>query len=219
MTKQRNLSEIELLEQYRIAFENVLSQAEIARVMAEFGYDAETIAIGKLKYEQCRAIYDFNKREDQETSDAYEVFETKRDKLIENYRLHRKKAKIIFRKEAGLLLKLQLHGNIPNSYLKFIEMMKVFYTALLEDESLQMAVAALNMGVEELTAARSMIGEVESARVSYLREEGESQDATKQKDASFNKIDDWMHDFYAVARIALEENPQLLEALGLFVRS
>jgi len=52
-----------------------------------------------------------------------------------------------------------------------------------------------------------------------LREVGESQDATKIKDAAFVKMDDWMSEFYAVAKIALEDNPQLLESLGKLVRS
>lgn len=52
-----------------------------------------------------------------------------------------------------------------------------------------------------------------------LREKGESQDATKLKDTAFIELDDWMSEFYVVAKIALEDNPQLLESLGKFVRS
>ena len=64
-----------------------------------------------------------------------------------------------------------------------------------------------------------MITDLEAARAEYLREKGESQDSTKIKDAAFAKIDDWMSEFYAVAKIALEDNPQLLESLGKLVRS
>ena len=64
-----------------------------------------------------------------------------------------------------------------------------------------------------------MINELETARAVYLRELGESQEATRTKDAAFAKIDDWMGEFYAVAKIALEEKPQLLEALGKSVKS
>jgi hypothetical protein len=45
-----------------------------------------------------------------------------------------------------------------------------------------------------------MILELEAARSEYLKEKGESQDATKAKDAAFAKIDDWMSEFYAVAK-------------------
>jgi hypothetical protein len=60
---------------------------------------------------------------------------------------------------------------------------------------------------------------LEAARSFYLIEKGESQDSTKIKDAAFYKIDDWMSEFYAVAKIGLEDNPQLLEALGKIVRN
>ena len=73
--------------------------------------------------------------------------------------------------------------------------------------------------LDDLTAADTLIGDLEAARAEYLREKGESQDATKEKDAAFAKMDDWMSEFYAVAKIALEDKPQLLESLGKFVRS
>lgn len=52
-----------------------------------------------------------------------------------------------------------------------------------------------------------------------MKEKGESQDATKLKDTAFGELDDWMREFYAVAKIALEDNPQLLESLEKFVRN
>ena len=71
----------------------------------------------------------------------------------------------------------------------------------------------------EIDAAKTKLNELDIARTEYLKEIGESQAATKAKDAAFAKIDDWMSEFYAVARIGLEDNPQLLEALGKIVKS
>ena len=34
------------------------------------------------------------------------------------------------------------------------------------------------------------------------------------KDVTLTKMDGWMSEFYAVAKIGLEDNPQLSEALG-----
>jgi len=66
--------------------------------------------------------------------------------------------------------------------------------------------------------AQTQIKLVEDKRAIYLREKGESEDATQKKDKAFAEIDRWMSDFYAVARIALEDRPQLLEALGKVVK-
>ncbi|GEO24030.1 hypothetical protein [Cyclobacterium qasimii] len=55
--------------------------------------------------------------------------------------------------------------------------------------------------MDDLNAVMAMILDIERAHPSYMREKGESQDATKTKETSFAKIDDWMRAFYAVAKI------------------
>jgi len=68
-------------------------------------------------------------------------------------------------------------------------------------------------------AGITAISVLRTARTLYLKEIGESQDSTKIKDSAFAKIDSWMMDFNAVAKIAMGDNPQLLETLGILVRS
>lgn len=219
MSSKNNLTETEILERYRVAFENVANQTEIASIMAEFGFDPASIAGGKTIYEETRQSYDFNKQEDDETSEAYSNFSTKKALLERTYKLHRKKAKVIFRNQPETLKKLEIDGSMPLSYTKWLEMVKKFYKVSLKHENIQQKLIRLKVTTEHLIATDLLIDELGQSRSFYLREKGESQDATKQKDAAFDKIDDWMSEFYAVAKIALEDNPQLLEALGLIVRS
>ncbi len=40
MAKKYFLTETEMLEQFRISFDNAKNQTEIATIMAEFGYDS-----------------------------------------------------------------------------------------------------------------------------------------------------------------------------------
>ena len=108
---------------------------------------------------------------------------------------------------------------MPRAYVKWLETVKKFYSVAGKDNQIQTKLLRLKINTENITAANTMIGELETARAEYLREKGESQDATKAKDAAFEKMDDWMSEFYAVAKIALEDSPQLLESLGKFVRS
>ena len=60
---------------------------------------------------------------------------------------------------------------------------------------------------------------LEKSRADYMKEKGESQNATQLKDESFRNLNRWMSDFYAVARIALKDNPQLLEALSKTIKN
>lgn len=219
MPTRPKYSEHELLERYRIALENAEAQPQIASVMSEFGYDTSTIAEGKAIFQETRQAYDFNKKEDDETSEAYNIFSTTQETLANLYNLHRKKAKIIFRNQPMMLNKLYLSGTKPQAYIKWLETVKKFYTETMADTKIQTKLARLKITKQQLITGNKLITEVESSRANYLREKGESQDATRQKDAAFAKLEDWMSEFYAVSKIALEDNLQLLESLGKVVKN
>ena len=219
MATKKTSSEAETLEQYRIALENTESQTEIATIMAEFGYDETLLTEGKTLLTKTREAFDFNKKEDDETTESYSNFTTLKENLAKTYSLHRKKGKVIFRKEPTTLSKLALTGSLPSAYITWLETVKKFYTVASEDTAIQTKLVRLKITPEDISGTITLINNLEEARATYLREKGESQDATKAKDKAFAEIDDWISEFYAVAKIALEDNLQLLESIGTFVRS
>lgn len=215
----KNTTEAQTLEQYRVAFENTASQPQISTTMAEFGYDSATMQLGKALYDETRLAYDSNKTETDESIAAHAVFDSKRKELEDVYSSHRKKAKVVFRNDNVTADKLAITGTLAQAYIKWLETVKKFYATAIADSDIQAKLSRLKITIEDLTAASALIPEVEATRAAYLKEKGESQDATTIKDAAFAKLDEWMSEFYAVARIAMEDNPQLLEALGLVVKS
>lgn len=56
---------------------------------------------------------------------------------------------------------------------------------------------------------------METANAAQQKEKGEAQQATLERAAAFDELDEWMGDYIAVARIALEAKPQFLEKLGV----
>ena len=219
MATKRTLSEAQALEQYRVSLENAEKQTEIATIMAEFGYDETMLAAGKTLLAETRASFDFNKKEDDETTEAYKNFTTFKENLAKTYTLHRKKGKVIFKNEPTTLSKLALTGSLPTAYINWLETVKKFYNVVSADTEIQTKLVRLKITVEEINETIGKINELESARAEYLKEKGESQNATKTKDKAFSEMDNWMSEFYAVAKIALEDSPQLLESIGKFVRS
>jgi hypothetical protein len=214
MATRPKLSEPATLELFRVALENVGAQPEISTVMAQLGFNAEVISAGKTLLAETRKTYDSNKIEGDETSAAYADFSAKKSRLEDLFNIHRKKAKVVFRTDSLTADKLAISGVMPRTYIKWLEAARKFYSITSTDADIQAKLARLNISKGELSDAYSMIAVLEAARAEYLKEKGESQASTKLKDAAFAKIDDWMSEFYAVARIGLEDNPQLLEALG-----
>lgn len=219
MATKKTKTEKEIVEQYRVALVNVKSQPEIAVTMAEFGYPTETVDKGQVLYDATAAAYTLHDTEDDETSAASGLFKSKKSELERVYGNHRKKSKVAYRKDKVTADKLKITGSLAKAYVPWLDTVKKFYTVAVSDTAVQTKLALYKITLEDLSAGSALITDVENARSEYLRETGESQDATKSKDTALGLLDEWMQEFYAVARIALEDKPQLLEVLGLLVRS
>ncbi|NQX81890.1 MAG: hypothetical protein HRT66_07855 [Flavobacteriaceae bacterium] len=212
-------SEIEIIEEYRVFLDNAVSQPQIASVLAEFGYDADMIAQGKAIWEETNKVYLLNKTEDIETSEAYSDFSNRREQLSEIYEMHRKKAKVIFEDDNMSKVKLGVKGILPKAYVKWLQVVKMFYTEANANREIKNKLSTLKITEEDITNTIYIISDLEKLRNKYVIEKGESQNTTKLKDKAMIKLSDWMARFIAVAKIALSDNPQLLETLGKFVRS
>src|SRR5690606_3382554 len=212
-------SEAEILEQYRIALHNARHQAAIAEILEEFGYGPDSLAVGDAKLAAARSAFDGLRTEKSEASAAHHVFTTKRDQLVDIYALDRRKARAVLTKDPVIAKQLAILGNTPRSYIRMLEAARTFYSVSLAHPEIQARLAQLRITADHLNHANNLLGEGEKARANYFKELGEAQQATKFKDEAFAEIDDWMKEFYAIAKIALEESPQLMESLGRLVRS
>ena len=56
---------------------------------------------------------------------------------------------------------------------------------------------------------------MEAANTAHKKEKGEAQQATLDRDKVLDIMEDWLSDFIAISRIALENKPQLLEKMGV----
>ena len=218
MAFNQRTTEAGIQEQWRVALENAELQPEIAAKMSELSYDSGKIAEGKALLAQTRQVYDTNNTEEVETTEASEKFKTDRKLLEKTFRRHRRKARVVFRKDPVMQKRLAIDDDVPGAYAKLIETVKVFYNEAAKPNALD-KLARMAITADDISAGAQLVSTVETDRANYLREVGESENATQAKDAAMATMQDWMTEFYAVARIALEDQPQLLEALGRSVKS
>ncbi len=217
--KSYYLSNEQALVNYQTIFTNVETQPTIQAELVEYGYDAEKIAVGKALFEKVQKAYNDNKREDAETISVRANFDQKAEELFRIYSKHRKLAKVAFRKEQSIIKQLGITNKKSRAFAVRFEEAENFYNILKANPTFVTALTDFQITDKAIEQQQTLISEVKQARADYLREKGESQDATKIKDKAFKEMDIWLSDFFTVAHIALEDNPQLLEALTKVVYS
>lgn len=209
----------EKFKNYGFIFENISKNDILKTELAEYGYGEQEIAQGKALYDTAAKMYETNLRETSEEALAYNEFSKKLEAFKITYASDRKKAKIIYKEEPKILTALHIKGIAPLRTSKLLEDIEAFYKELKVKPDLLAPLNKLKITTEHIEAQLSALSSVRQAEATYALEKGESQQATKDKDAAFAAFEKWVREFYAIAKIALEDKPQLLESIGKFMRS
>ncbi|MFK8275361.1 hypothetical protein ACI76Y_06740 [Capnocytophaga cynodegmi] len=213
------LSNEQMLQNFGAMFENLSKEGDLKTELAEYGYDDAKIAEGKALYDEARKTFDANIKETREETSASLAFQEKYQNVQKKYSTHRKKARIVFEDNEEALRQLKLKGSAARAIAAAMEEMRAFYQLLDTTPNLLAPLKQLKINEQDIKNQLQELPEVEKAYATYLQEKGESQQATRDKNKAFETLDKWVSKFHKVAKIALEDRPQLLEALGKFVRS
>ncbi|MFK8265901.1 hypothetical protein [Capnocytophaga cynodegmi] len=207
-----------MIQNFGILFENLKNNAEISREMAEYGYGEEEIAQGKALYDKAIQLHQTNLKETKEETESYADFDQKFNSVLSIFMKDRKKGKIVFKDQDAHLRTLRLKALPSKSIASLMEEMKNFYNVLDQDETLRQAISRLKVDEAHIKSQLGGIVQAEKAYAVYQNEKGETQQATKNKDAAFSELEKWVRELYSVAKIALEDKPQLLESIIKSVR-
>ena len=212
-------SESKFLERSRIALTNAETHLEIKPLLASFGMDAPKIAAGWVIYNKAKTSWEFNQKEDAETTLASNDYKKAYAELESLFDRHRDQSLIFFKKRPDFLIKLGVKGNFPSKYNEFFDKVKEFYTAIQKNPDIQTQLLLCKITPAIVKDCLAKHQALLSLRAIYDKESGESQATTVSKNADLLILKDWMEDFDIIAKIALYDNPQLLEVLGILVRS
>lgn len=219
MALKNSKSQVEILEISQIALQNAETNPMIKPLMEALGYNTAKIDEGKTILNLAKTNYNANHQEEDKKAKAYKAFEDLRLDIQAKYSTDRKKAKVIFKTNDLVLKELHLKGIIPKSYVKWLETVSIFYDTVNADTEIKAKLLPLQITPEYVTERIEALSNLETLRAAYLQTKGNAQNATKTKDKAFTTLQKWMSDFYGIARIALAEEPQLLESLGKQVKS
>ena len=133
------------------------------------------------------------------------------------YMRHLKLARIALRGNKSTNEALQLSGERKQAFPGWVQQAKAFYTNALASPEAIAALTKLNTPEAALVAASAELEEVEKKYNKQLQDKGEAQAATNTRDEALDVLEEWMSAYIAIARVALEDEPQLLEMLGIVV--
>lgn len=215
----KRISETQLIQNYGVLFKNAKFESVLAGELAEYGYDTATIEQGEALYNTLLEKYNTNKTESAQETTAYAAFDVALENTLAIYSTDRKKAKIVFKDQPDVLKNLQLKGSAPVRNATLIDTMRLFYETLNNYPELQTPLQRLKITPQHVNNQLANVTQTQQAYANYIREKGESQQATQDKNKAFDAVTKWVNEFYAVAKIALEDQPQLLESVAKLVRS
>nr|WP_319398086.1 hypothetical protein [uncultured Carboxylicivirga sp.] len=206
------------LSSAKVMILNAQTHEKIKLYMADMGYDDESLKQGESLLNVAMEKAQSSELERLEKSESHKLWLDALTDTTILYKQLRKKAKAVFRKDPFAMSQLDLMGDMPNAYLKVLSVIRTFTSGLLAKEEWMLKIQRLKVTKEEVELLHAKVEGMATLRASYYKEKGESENATQVRDQALADLEDWKHDFKAVARIAMEDEPQLLEVLGIMVK-
>ncbi len=195
-----------------------MANPDIMNRLKAFGYTEEKMNTGKTLFDEMQLEIITHQKEYGEQYSAYEVVESLLETQQKDYKQMRDLCRIGLKNKEGALHSLRATGSRKRSISGFIENARILYANLLQQPEYLKTMSTFGITIEKLTTALDGIQQLETAYQNLLKERGEAQDSTIKRDKIFDSLYDWYSDFRAVARIALADNPQLMESLGVVVK-
>ncbi|KAB8140023.1 hypothetical protein F8S13_25430 [Chloroflexia bacterium SDU3-3] len=202
------------LERARILITNSQANPTISALLAQNGYDAAAMSIGQALYDKAYELTRIQQREVSEQRSASTAIETAWEQAKSSYMPILELARVAL-KHSNTVASLDLYGRRKGALLAWIEQAKRFYENVVQQPDDMAKLAKLNITPERIAAALADVNALAAAHNAHLQEQSDNQKATELRDAAIDELDDWVEDFVQVAKVALRDDRQLLEALGI----
>ena len=193
--------------------------AEVAPLLSEMGIDAAYLDAGEALYKEATALVNQQKKEYQEQSQAYDKFYLEKDEAEKSYKRTLKLVKVLSRNDKDLQNRLGFQSGKTMAITQWIEAAIDFYNRLLNESAFLTKLAKFKLSTDRLNKEKTAIEGLKELRSQAAVEKGQAQEATRLRNEKLDELDDYCTELKAIAEIALEKKPQLLEQLGIVVPS
>jgi len=207
----------ELLEQRRVLIFNS-RKPEIATLLQSYGIDSTHLENGVNLYNSVITATENQRREQQEQGLAYDNLYVSKNDFATRYKKTFKIAKMASRTDANLQDRLKVNAPVERAIESWILQAIDFYNRLNNEPDFITVLNKYGITSETISQEKQIADNLRLLRNEAMSEKGQAQEATRVRDVELEKLDDYCYELKTIAKIALENKPQLLEELGILVR-
>jgi hypothetical protein len=192
---------------------------EIAPLLNTIGIDTAYLDQGETLYYETVRLVDNQKDEQQEQSLAFDTFYLAKDDAEADFKRTLKLVKVLSRNDTDLQNRIGIPRGSINAIEAWIESTINFYNRLLNETAFLTSLARFQITPERLITEKAAIENLRVLRNKTTAEKGQAQEATRLRNEKLDELNNYTTELKAIAELALENQPQLLENLGIVVRS
>jgi len=200
-------------------------------ITASLDHEAILSAVARYKYlpeeleairQHIECVQELDRQQEQEHAEqlqASQVLEAARERAEETYHEHAEVARGVFHDNPAFQVELRIVGQQDKALADWLAHRRAFYKNLLENPEALAKMDRRGVTRAQLEDGLALVEAVDAADVRQEIEKAEAQDATEQKNKALAEVDAEMREYLHFARLALKDNPQLMEVLGEVVQT
>ena len=205
----------EQIKEARMLINNSRQHPGIKQALVDFGYPIKNLEKGQARLEHFLLLQRAKRQNYGAKLNATETVVTELQQTKNTYDEHLTLARLAFKQNRGLQETLGLTDAYPSRRAALVEQMANFYEQLLPHHQ---AVARYGLTRAEIEQAQASVAAFVQSQQQQTQRKGEAQAATQARNQALKNLQQWVRGYRAIVRVALAEEPQLAEVLGLLVR-
>lgn len=196
--------------------QNIVNSEELQKLFAAYGFPLRRIKEGETRLKTARELHQLREELAESQYDANQQWKGDFQRAKRSYQEYVTLVRMVYREQPDVLRKLRIHQAIPTTQQEWLDQARFFYTkapayiAPLEER--------FGLKPEEWSQALVEIHSLISAKHGRLQHKAHAQRATQQRDEALIELTNWIKELKYIARVALKDDPQLQEALGMVVK-
>jgi hypothetical protein len=197
---------------------NNVSNPSIKTPIIDFGVTQEYIDKCSSKKEDVGHLINVQIREKHEMSIAYDNFQREQEKCNKKYLNVQKMVKLCTRHDDEVSSRV-VTSVIPLNPIKdWFGRVSNFYIKIASEPTIMEYLKMFNITPEVLASYSEELLNAKRLREIAIKEKGEAENATDKRNRAMDELEDMCYELVTLARIALQDSPQLLEQLGVVIK-